>query len=355
MRFGFDEQKNKNCYINLCLGNTVKKLLISRVGKYHFSIHPANDTPKVACCEIELREGRKIITIHSGLKLKNATTIPWEVGCYMSDNKIASFGVLKPQAKICIPFVFIGEGQLTLRPAEHPDFKWHPQKKEFAFTYLVQNPKPRITSCKKPNSRERYYAVLETIQRRPDQKYLDVLLELKPPFAIENLLGCSIFYTLFDKAGTTEKGLAGFSFGTLQRGDKRFLYSVNLNTSIWMRAILNSQWKTKDFNLIYSNTKNSQLDTRFSNIDPDGRELWLSLDYSVTGEAFHEVLIYCPYWIINQTDKNLIVKHNNVEAAGQRIQSGNVPLMFDFPRRGLLFSNKISIQVENDYTSRVRI
>jgi hypothetical protein len=70
------------------------------------------------------------------------------------------------------------------------------------------------------------------------------------------------------------------------------------------------------------------------------------LDYSALGDAYHEVVVYCSYWIENNTNIPLMIRTdtNDTEAAGSF--NNEKILMFDYNNKNIVFSNKVRVVVD---------
>src|SRR5205823_3289832 len=77
-------------------------------------------------------------------------------------------------------------------------------------------------------------------------------ITLSSPFSIENLLGCSIDYELYDKE--TE-----ICHGTLQNGERCFFDSTKGKNILMKCKPSEETWKFSDFSLIYSPTNQNSV------------------------------------------------------------------------------------------------
>lgn len=76
-------------------------------------------------------------------------------------------------------------------------------------------------------------------------------------------------------------------------------------------------WRNRSLSHVYSNEMGAELDTIFMNADSSHKPLRLHIDYCTTGQAFHEIIVYCSYWLINLTDKDIRIKMRGEDAPGQ--------------------------------------
>lgn len=173
----------------------------------------------MAIIEVELLSGRRIITVRSGVKLINKSTIPWLVGCVF-DHEPIEFANLQPNETCGVPIDCIRKGTLVIRPAneEKEFYHWSSPERGLSFLEMMKTPNAsRIITCPNKNEKEAskaFYAVLKPIyENKIDaetrQRFVQssphlfqrfsCLIEIRPPLAIENLMGCKMLYDLFDK------------------------------------------------------------------------------------------------------------------------------------------------------------
>jgi hypothetical protein len=203
-----------------------------------------------------------------------------------------------------------------------------------------------LISCPKlENTNVNYYCVMEIINHNKES--LDCEINLLPPFSIENLLGYPIEYTLFEK----NDHMVGNSIQTIDIGEKQFLYSVNVKKNVWMNAKVKGAWKRnmEEFSLIFSSDKSQKQSDGFIISDEQDRKVKILLDYDNV-DSMHDVKIYAPYWINNQTNLKINIRTGNELAAGQTKNWTN-PLIFSY-FENRFFGNQITIEVEDQYISQ---
>mmetsp|Transcript_1298 Transcript_1298/g.4447 ORF Transcript_1298/g.4447 Transcript_1298/m.4447 type:complete len:3393 (-) Transcript_1298:60-10238(-) len=315
------------------------------------------------CFENELKDGRKIITIRSGLKVYNNSTISWQLGIEMPNRRTELIGNIPPQEMFGIPLHCIEKGTLKIRPTDFTEeYDWSLSQAGFQFPELMKyTEKARVLTCKSTDPRETtraYYAVVkiysgqdvdrELHERTKDIQELqsfDFTIELSPPLLIENLLPRSIRYDIKDTPNieSNVKRMKVHS-GVLKRGERVVLYTANLKNSILMKSqFVDEGWDAQQrLAIIYSNDTSCARHRHCPMVDKDKQLLFLHFDYNDnSGDAFREVRVYVPYWIVNHTTLPItILEHNSdpknpgKKAAGhfeleQNVDS-SVPLMFSF-------------------------
>jgi hypothetical protein len=332
-----------------------------------------NDKGQVAIIEIELTEGRRIITVRSGVKLSNKSTIPWLIGCVLESDSVHQFGNLKPNETCGVPIDYIRKGTLVIRPAneERQFYQWSVPERGFSFVELMKTPNAsRIVTCPNKNEKESskaFYAVLKPvyeykIDAKTRQEYVQTtphlfqrfscVIEIRPPLAIENLMGCRMTYELFDKrAMSANAAKMQLCKGELNRGEKRYIYTTNLKNYILLKAVPANpipEWDSKSLALIYSKDRENALSNQLVINDKSNRELKLFFDYAENaGVAYREVAMYCPFWMINRTIKQIVIKDTSGNEAAGQYEQLEEPIMFSFKDQ----NKKIRIQVEQSQLS----
>lgn len=305
----FNKEEND---IQLLILNQKYKLWIHKIGVYPLE--------KNILAEIELIEGRKIITIHSGCKIINKTTKNWMIG--ISLDQSISLGILYPSKILYIPFKYIQNGNIIFK-YEGIDYQWSNIK------ISISIPTKKLISSK--GKEDINYCVIES----KSQEYLD-FIEMIPPFSIENILPYSMKIQLFDK----EKELLKQE---IKEKEKIYIYNINIKRNIWMKCEIEGYKNNNEKILIFSNE--SMRDTSFINLDENDRKLKLNLDYKIDGESYYEIIIYCNYLFINETNKNIIIKNGDDILPGIIKDKFKNPLMFSYLSNHFLFSNKIHLQI----------
>ena len=350
------EEVRKNFYIYLNVHGFTHRILMNKIGKIFVPIEEKKskgeknlnqlETTNLMCCvEIELIDGRKVATVHTGCRITNKTTIKWNFGMKTNDS-IKSLGLLDSSQREYVPIEYIKSGKLVFKP-EDDTFSWSGEPKAYEILLLAHNEGKRLITCPKPNSNENYYCIMEIINHTKGK--VDCEINLLPPFSIENLLGYPIEYTVFEKA--TDGQLYGNCVKTIDLGEKQFLYSVNVKKDVWMNAKVKGNWKgnLEEFSLIFAADKTTKLAEHFINFDQDGRKTKILLEYDNL-DSLHDVKIYSPYWIINQSNLKINLRNGNELVAGQSSKWSN-PLIFSYLEKRF-FGNQITIEVEDNYISK---
>lgn len=205
---------------------------------------------KFAMIEVEQIEGRKIITVRSGIKILNNTTIPWNLAL-SSNGNLVPFGTVQPQETFGVPICDVNNERLCIQPAETSgQYKWSDAITSFTLSeIMISTQRSRQFECtssdQSMDGRSRsFHCVARTRPKKPiDDRILhlahdtpdgvtllqqfDFTIQLLPPLSVENLLGCSIDYVLFEKVtmNMSKKRVMG---GTLARGEKVYFYRGNL-------------------------------------------------------------------------------------------------------------------------------
>lgn len=364
IRFSFaDEDNPRKHFIYIVVGSsTPKKLLISRVRKWYFDMDQdsANsidrmsegpiskyihrDVRKMFCIESQLIEGCKCITIHSGVKLRNASAVPWEIGCFVSaavptpasettrQITAKSLCVLESDESFYVPCQYVYSSVLALRPAGEQfltQYRWCSPRLGHSFTNLSKEFGKRLLGCRHTeDSSNRFFCVLNSAQQhtRTMNFVVDVIIDIMPPLSIENLLGYDLEFMLF-RQSSYSKGFTGIFNDTLKSGEKRSIYTISLKDNLWMSAKMPG-WQNRHFSRIYGNQIGAELDMQMTNIDEEGRRLPIRIDYCTSGQAFHEVIVFCSYWVIDMTDKSINVMVQGAEAPG-RIHDSDMHTLVD--------------------------
>lgn len=279
-----------------------------------------NDSKEIVVfLEIDFIDGRKIINVRSGLRVENTTTIDWMIGISTDNLNIVQIGTIKPKGILAVPMNMIKNGAIFVKPSTLNDsFSWSSGVKLLGIMKIGSNSKASLCSNSKKNN-DSYYTTLkvisskminphkkEVLERKPFlyQKY-DYIIKLCTPLSLENLLVSSIEYELYEHSDSKIK----ISEGTIQRGEKIHLYNANLKNSILLKAKLPGTNWVDHYSIIHS-SKNEKLASRISIFNEDDTQKFdLHFDYINNSDiAVKEVLLFCPYWIINHTGLKLIIK-----------------------------------------------
>jgi hypothetical protein len=137
------------------------------------------------------------------------------------------------------------------------------------------------------------------------------------------------------------KGMIAKWSKLLASGEVAYIFNLNPKRDIFMQNKLEGEhWlPSSSYHLVRTNQERSFLSTTFVNSDRDGHELQMRVDFSLTSEkVYHLIMLYAPYWIINQTEYVIeLLQHRTkvMPVAGQKYgfleQSANPRvLMFDY-------------------------
>src|SRR5690606_12914078 len=123
--------------------------------------------------EVELKDGRKIITLRSGLKIINRTTVPWEMGI-ISKSGITQLGIVQPDDSIGVPNSMIAKGNFVLKPANNNDYEWSQSISETSILELMsRSNRAKIIECPSSNPMESrgkaFYCILYLKMEDPIQ------------------------------------------------------------------------------------------------------------------------------------------------------------------------------------------
>src|SRR5690606_1096659 len=150
---------------------------------------------------------------------------------------ITQLGIVQPDDSIGVPNSMIAKGNFVLKPANNNDYEWSQSISETSILELMSRSNTaKIIDCPSSNPMETtgkaFYCILylkmeDSIQYKQRATLKDVfkfgeqdlVFELRPPIAIENLLGCPIEYYLYDKPNLRALKME-IAKGQLERGEK---------------------------------------------------------------------------------------------------------------------------------------
>lgn len=314
------------------------------------------------CVNVSVLNGRKEITIHSGVFIVNKTKTTWKLGIYLVDNsnlvdvsKIKEFGSIQPGKKFYIPLYYLSSNYCLLYKPENLEFNymWSKIDNTKTLTNLISNENRRILfSCKSEtaNAHHKHFHCIQDIQIKSEKNInLTIKIKLIPPLCIENVLSSPLKIQLFKVLNNKPVQLCSLN---ILAGEREFIHYINLQSDIWLRPVLIGEWKANSTGLIYSVTKDlSLLETTFRNeYIPNMKQLLIQGEYSFDRKiAFQHISLYCPYWIVNHTKKFIEVKVGDEPVAG-KLESYE-PLIFNYPSSNVLFSNTINLKIGNMFQS----
>lgn len=335
--------------------------------------------------DIQLREGSKVITLRSPVKIINNTTIPMSFRYALSDNNSQEIGTAEAGQEIGVPFEALESGIVVMKPVEEEEtHEWSKARKLHKFSELTKATGKVIIQCqpKSGSNADTIFFVMDIDvdipisaslnfdQMTPQQKMmsLDYALTIKPPLSVENLLGCPMNYKLIDKPSdkTAPKQIAT---GTLKRGEYRVFYNANVYNDIWLEASPPGEWRQESVERKRNNDEKrmakvhsvngTDLDKGICLYDKDKNPLILELDYEPTQsiESQSTVSVYAPYWIIDKTGMDMQVRNASANsrplAAGwdYGIAEENDLHLFSFHKHNP-FENKVTIKVGDSEFSK---
>lgn len=323
------------------------QLELKQTGKQHIK----NTRNEVCMVDNDLIEGRKIITISSGVQIRNMCNISWEIGSLNIGNKsITRFGVIAPKEYIGIPITSIPEDILCIRPVlrstqkeeessqqggtsttPNYNYQWSVPSGGLKFTELLKlykgSKNVTIPNTSGPNmfAIVRTNFALETDYQEFRQKYAEVpllfqrfycTLDIKPPLCIDNTLGKSIDYTLISQTQNNTRTVV--QEGTMSKGERIFIYSAEMNNNILLKVKMGKEWIAKELALIHlvkresSNSSSGMPPQHSTHITLENATNNISriyIDYSEGNAlAYREIVLFSPYWIVNHTGEIVAVK-----------------------------------------------
>ncbi|KAL9650517.1 hypothetical protein ABK040_004736 [Willaertia magna] len=333
-RFSFPNQSiDQKIMLNI-EGNLIK-LKVNKNNLLVYNIFQKREHKKKSieheiCIEIKDKRKKKLIIIHSGFKVKNRTDKVWQIGLYCKNKRkeqseakeVTPLISLEPYQSFYIPSIYIvKDASLTLRPtsSQHHGFeyKWPDDLPKLYSLKLFRRTKLKtlLTMCKHSTvKRDHVYCIVNSKTIQPEKTILSII----PPLIIENLLNFDLNYTLFSEQqnkSTGKSAMLAKQNGSISKGDCNYVYRMNMQKNIAMQTIINNGWTTLDTKMIYVESKkdSSLLDNDFTNTDINNLDLLLHYDYTTTENAFHKVIIYSPYWVVNQTNLKLEILNLNLQ------------------------------------------
>lgn len=307
--------------------------------------------------EVELVEGRKIITVRSGIKIKNHSTKTWLVGSGDLDTQsLLVFGEVKPGQDVGVPMNVVHSGTLCIRPKDsakkESPYWWSDAMPGFKFTELMlMENRSRPVECReksrKSNNIDAFCAVIRPIFTNPMTRELEkatkdnkdnahylqrrnCIIEIRAPLCIENLLGCDMMISVREKDkldAHESRSLHKSEHKLVKMGKKIHLYRASMRSHILLKAFPanNGTWTSRTSALIYLNPaamstskERIPVNSQWQILDEKRRPLKIHFDYSRSqGTAFREVMLYVPFWIMNHTERPLLIRELHDISAGQ--------------------------------------
>lgn len=403
-----DSEDNENIILSFPELNSLQRIVNVRVSTQTTF---QSKEGLIGMIDVELKEGRKVITVRSGIKVKNLSTKSWLIGYgNLKEQNLVVIGEIKPGEDVGVPMNAVMNGTFCIRPKgekKESPFWWSAAMNGFKFTELMlMENRSRPVEChnKDQSKGDMFCAVIRPIFTKPMSNQLaqlikndvnkekthllqqrNCIIEIRAPLCIENLFACDLIVSARekDKLESNESKLLHKGENKLMKsGEKIHLYRASMRSHILFKAFPanNGSWKSRTSALIYVNPaamKTSKdriaVTSQLPIIDEKGRHLKVHFDYSRSqGSAFREVMVYVPYWLMNHTKKKLTIREMKDLSAGQEqslepmlTDDLKVPktedelkleeyqknlLMFSFnnePAANVQNSHKISIKVED--------
>lgn len=380
-----DNAWSRERLVHISIGTTFP-ISVNRVSRVSVPLAPLSasvppDPTNTIHVEVELQNAKKIVTLRSLYKILNNTNIPVVVAIALDQqqNNIHVLSTLMPHESIAVPLQFITNGILCVKPAVSEDvptefgnqrFQFSPIHPDNSIQSLVKRstntPRNRTTQrdlnetkmsvlcCDAVASQDqapdgRCYFVLhthstqskvrdETTTQRQKITVTDFCFELQSPMALSNLLGYSLKYALFP-SGDNEGRARPICQGTIARGSKLFLHSVDLEKDVFLEIspIVSTadtwtatsasprRWRQSPQLVLIHCGSGSRRNTHLANeielVDQSTTEagaLHLKLDHifwqrgtksASSVHAFREIEMFCAFWLVNHTGLKLTARH----------------------------------------------
>eukprot|EP01080_Neovahlkampfia_damariscottae_P010721 gene10721-3341_t len=373
--YDFEDVKLKNHELVFDLDKLGKHVVNVKKVQSLFFHDESEKTLAMVFLNVDSRDGKKIVTLRSGVRVSNTSTIPWTIGITSNGSNYTKIGNVDPCDYISIPIPHIFSGYLAIRPTDNDSFDWTPFGLSLQITELMKSKrKHQMFECRSTNPFEpalAYYFTLKTkcekeitekdlkeIEKQPHlfQKF-DYNFEIQCPFSFRNLLECTIDYEVFDKSTLKSKPMVVAS-GKLSRGERVFLYKIDLENIILMRCKPEGKdWKYNEDGaaLVYSNPL--KVDTSacsnsyhaFESLRGKKRRLDILIDYiSDSKHSYKEILLYVSHWIINKTNMMLNIKNKNIDF---ELYGNNEAMLVSFrPSARMIQLSALDSQFTNPFT-----
>eukprot|EP00761_Pharyngomonas_kirbyi_P013510 gb/GECH01013539.1/.p1 GENE.gb/GECH01013539.1/~~gb/GECH01013539.1/.p1 ORF type:complete len:3191 (+),score=691.51 gb/GECH01013539.1/:1-9573(+) len=317
-----------------CLAPHPIHIPVNKVGVTNYNLQDEDgNVHHVLKAEIRLSEGKKIITIRSCMKIENKTDLTLLCGAQLEDEH-KLIATLAPGDTVGVPFTLLDSGKLALKPKQG-SHSWSILRK---IKDLMTSAAKTTVHCK---SKQEYMSdwtfVLKTTRSKnksSDDIYSkDYCTEIWPPFAVENLLGCSAFYTVIAKKPQKEQEV--IFVGKLERGEINYMYSRCIPKSRLMIQVVPYPfecWRRPQPVTVY--IPQEPIPPPILHVeDEQGHKLQLRTMITSFGSAYRTVYVYAPFWVVNHTRLNLSIQSCTTGpyklAAGQNqgYMAENEPLM----------------------------
>jgi hypothetical protein len=194
--------------------------------------------------QTSLSNGRKIVTIRSGITIENKTNIEWTLGTELN-GKFETFGKIKPKESIGVPKNRI-KGILQIKPTIYNTYEFSSPLNIYNFYELIKqiNNKPLIpktTCCIEKETSKKMFAVLNVqsakkIEQTKEEikelyyfEQFDINIQLISPLSIENLLAETLEVQLFSKSTEGNSKTSIIDSSIIKKGEKNYLYSMDIN------------------------------------------------------------------------------------------------------------------------------
>ncbi|EFC49928.1 vacuolar associated sorting protein [Naegleria gruberi] len=329
MNFSLPEDKTKTAHHAITIdvpGFNKLQVELKQTGKLHIK----NNKNEFCMVDNDLKEGRKIITISSGIQIRNLCTMDWEIGSLnISSKMITSFGIVNPKEYIGIPLTSVSEGILCMRPCIGEGYQWSLPSGGLKFTELLKlykgSKNVTITNQKGPNmfAVVRTNFALDADYQQFREKYAEnpllyqrfyCTLDIKPPLAIDNTLGKTVDFTIIAQSPQSNERTV-VQEGTMLKGEKLFVYSTEMNNNILIRVKVEKEWVTKELGLIHLAKRDGTMTQQSTHINIEnstGNYSRIYIDYSeVNTSAYREIILFSPFWIVNHTGENVGVRNSS--------------------------------------------
>jgi hypothetical protein len=308
---------------------------------------------------IEFERGRGIITIKSPITIRNQCTTSYEIGHLVArDQTMESFCVLEPGQTVGIPIQMV-QNNLHIRPLNTQiPYQWSMliTEGDEALKFLNMTRTPNVTrfvTCISGDNTSATYAAVQpkvTEQRGWELYDYDLeqmtteqiltkcscQVEIRPPLALENLLGLDMGYFLFrfDPISNIYRVIGQ---GELKRGETVFNYNINLfKDEIRVKLckleemLTVGQLNVSDLAMIHApfieqggisdvQKLNTHTVVNESQVPDDvsvseESKFTVYFDYSESGIRSHRHLVlYSPYWVMNHTSSQLMIREYHAE------------------------------------------
>ncbi|KAF7791866.1 hypothetical protein EIP86_002890 [Pleurotus ostreatoroseus] len=271
----------------------VRSIPVDREGEYMFSLRPKTERyASRVICEVSVEDNVKVVTLRSTYKVVNETLYPLEVTLVDESGH-----PLLAKTTLYLWKVSIITGsrynQIGFGYKWSPPIRWEDLISRRNFTI-------RCPHSDQNEAAFRFQAWVDT--DAPDintRRYPKIVLKLRAPIELENLLPYNLEYRIYDK--DTDQNWKSY----LRKGGVMPVHSVELGHMVLLNInVQDTVFKPSDFAII--NTDGSadfDIETKITLRDSKDRKLDLRLNYvryPDSGGAF-KVQVYCPFLVINKT------------------------------------------------------